>query len=249
MSNPAVITLANGSGKIRNLKRLCVEDNIGESIHLHVDNVRVDFTIKNFLAFSRIIRASLEELGIFKKYQLQNLDPHFLFEMSHLIKDIRSIEIKNYVLADLKSLVRVRVPKIGHVMMPRRINYSPAYQYLKGLDASFEQYAQHNYPGQDNVSRLKNLRDSVRQNGYPYKSNHIVLFGDQKLIRDGQHRAAILAAEGGLDQEVPVMVIHFRGNRWRHSTYRQLSKVLARKAGGYGWRKVRSVLQRVGYPD
>ena len=55
MSNPAVITLDSVNSKKGQFKRFVVEDNIGESLHLHIDNMRVDFTVNEFLEFSIMI--------------------------------------------------------------------------------------------------------------------------------------------------------------------------------------------------
>ena len=246
MGNPGVIILASLRNAGRNIKRLDIEDNLGEAIHIHLNSLRFDFSVEEFLEVAdQFINAALS-LDVFQKYQLEKLDPHFLFEMSHLIKDIRRVEIQTCRLGNLKSLVRVRVPKIGEVMLPKRIKDSPGYRYLKGKSGSFKEYLQHNYPGFDNVSRLEKLRDSIKGNGYLHESNYIVLFGDQKFIRDGQHRAAILASLGGLDQEVPVMVFHFAGNRWRLKPYRQVPKAFLKKVAVYGLPKAKRVLQRLG---
>lgn len=246
MSNPGVITLASLRNAGRNIKRLDIEDNIGEAIHVHLNSLRLDFSVEEFLGVAdEFIHAALS-LDVFQKYQLEKLDPHFLFEMSDLIKDIRRVEIQTCRLGDLKALVRVSVPKIGDVMLPRRIKYSPAYRYLEGESGCFVEYVQHNYPGVDNVTRLENLRDSIKENGYCQESGYIVLFGDQMLIRDGQHRAAILASLGGLDQEIPVMMFHFAGNRWRIKPYRQVTKAIFKKVAVYGLRKAKRVLQRLG---
>ena len=48
MSNPGVIVLHSANCRGTNFKRFQVEDNIGESIHIHVDNMRFDFTIEEF---------------------------------------------------------------------------------------------------------------------------------------------------------------------------------------------------------
>ena len=48
MSNPAVITLASLNGRNNTFKRFQIEDNIGESIHLHVDNMRIDLSVNEF---------------------------------------------------------------------------------------------------------------------------------------------------------------------------------------------------------
>ena len=60
MSNPAVITLSNASSRKVSLK-ICDRDNIGESIHLHIDSMRFDFTINEYLEFSRVVRQSLKD--------------------------------------------------------------------------------------------------------------------------------------------------------------------------------------------
>ncbi|AGF78800.1 hypothetical protein UWK_02260 [Desulfocapsa sulfexigens DSM 10523] len=246
MSNLAVITLADASKRKGDIKRFVIEDNIGESIHLHIDNMRVDFTIKDFLEFTKFIRSSLKELNLFQKYQLEKLDPHFLFEMSDLIKDIQRVEIQTCRLGDLRALVRVKVPKISDVMLPRQIKCSPAYRFLEGESGCLTEYVQYNYPGVDNVTRLEKLRNSIKKNGYCHESGYIVLFGDQKLIRDGQHRAAILASLGGFDQEIPVMVFHFAGNRWRLKPYRQMTKAILKKVAVSGLQKVKGMLQILG---
>lgn len=244
MSNPGVITLASLMNVGRNIKRLDIEDNIGEAIHVHLNSIRLDFSVEEFLDVSeQLVNAALS-LDVFQKYELGKLDPFFLFEMSDLIKDIRRVEVKNCNLRDLKSLVRVRVPKIGTVMLPKPINYSPAYLYLNGDRNSFINYVQYNYPRVDNVARLKKLCKSIKENGYPYNSNYIVLFGNQKIIRDGQHRAAILASLGGIDQNIPVMIFHFDGNRWRIKPYQQLLKAFSKKFAIYVLHKVKCALQR-----
>ena len=57
MSNPAVIVLDEVKKSKKSVfKRFVLEDNIGEAIHLHVDNMRIDFTIDEFLEFSSMIR-------------------------------------------------------------------------------------------------------------------------------------------------------------------------------------------------
>ena len=61
--NAGVITLAsdNLNGTIMN-NRLDIEDNIGEGIHIHYKNFRMDFTIKDFLKFAQACDESLRKL-------------------------------------------------------------------------------------------------------------------------------------------------------------------------------------------
>lgn len=63
--NPFVIELAKneipGEPDLET-KKLVVEDNIGESIHLHYRNLRLDFTIEEFLKFEKEISNALMRL-------------------------------------------------------------------------------------------------------------------------------------------------------------------------------------------
>ena len=73
MSNPAVIMLTNTSTKSGG--RFKVEDNIGESMHIHYDNFRIDLTIKEFLKFTEVIEESLVNLLNNKRFNINNFDP------------------------------------------------------------------------------------------------------------------------------------------------------------------------------
>ena len=57
MSNPAVITLAQVQTKCGEFS---VEDNLGESIHLHLGDFRWDITINDLDSLSKELAVSLE---------------------------------------------------------------------------------------------------------------------------------------------------------------------------------------------
>ena len=61
--NAGVVTLATDhlNGTIMN-NRLDIEDNIGEGIHIHYKNFRMDFTIKDFIKFAQACEESLTKL-------------------------------------------------------------------------------------------------------------------------------------------------------------------------------------------
>jgi len=44
--------------------RLDIEDNIGEGIHIHYKNFRLDYTIEEFIGYSEACKKALEELGV-----------------------------------------------------------------------------------------------------------------------------------------------------------------------------------------
>ena len=61
MSNPGVYYLS--SSKALKLNSFRVEDNIGECIHIHYGNLRLDFTIREFLQLSIIMEKAVYELS------------------------------------------------------------------------------------------------------------------------------------------------------------------------------------------
>ena len=241
MSNPAVITLASENGKKSKFKRFVVEDNIGESMHLHIDNMRVDFTIKEFLEFSKMIRESLEELDTLKGYDINKFDEYFLKSCSHFLPNL--IEIKQETIK-LKNLLAISYFKYKDLTLQKIIplNETPAYKFLKGISKEFEDYPQFNYFGVSNEERLLNLKVSIENNGYPYDEKYIILFNEQKnLIRDGQHRAVVLADLYGLDYEIEILRFYFKGDKHLANVNKDNLKV------GLKWvaRKVYRKLKRV----
>ncbi len=217
MSNPAVITLADASSRMGKFKRFVLEDNIGESIHLHIDNMRVDFTINEFLEFSQIIRSSVIELDILKGYSVNDFDESFLKECSPLLANLEKIEIEEIKLSSLSCIVRSQVKSDLEKVKLRPIKETPAYQYLSGNKSKFIAYNQLNYLTLDNEQRLSKLLESINDKNYPDKNKHIILFNGQNIIRDGQHRAAILAYLYGLDYSIKVMRFYFHENKHRLS--------------------------------
>jgi len=212
MSNPGVITLADAKNKNGKIKRFQIEDNIGESIHLHIDNMRMDFTIKEYLEFSSLVKKSLENLNFLQNYKLENFDVHFLKECANYLPNLSDISIEEIRLSDLKCILRKIYKRNLSLLSISPIKNSPSYNYLKGNKDRFIKYEQYNYLNVNNEKRLLNAINSIKANGYPYLDNYIILFSGQNYIRDGQHRASILADIYGLNAKVKVMRFNFKGN-------------------------------------
>lgn len=205
MSNPGVVTLFNS--KSSKIKRFTVEDNLGESIHIHLDNIRVDFTINEFIEFSDAISDSLKKINILHDFNVSDFDINFLNEITTLIPHIKSIDIVRRKLSSFKCIVRDENNYVRLV----NIKDSPAYLYLTGDKQTFEKYNQVNYLGDSNITRLDKISQSIKKHGYPRDNKHVIIFKDQPhLIRDGQHRASVLASIHGLNYEIEVMVFSFR---------------------------------------
>jgi len=60
-TNTGVIVL---SSKKINGERLDIEDNIGEGIHIHYKNFRLDYSIKDLISLSEACEEALLNLGI-----------------------------------------------------------------------------------------------------------------------------------------------------------------------------------------
>jgi hypothetical protein len=225
MSNLAVITLSNASSRKGKFKRFVVEDNIGESLHLHIDNMRVDFTINEFLEFSQMIRESLLELDFLDGYSVTNFDEHFLMECSSFLPKLTSIKIEDVELSKLTCIVHSNYKGDLNLMKLSSISDIPAYQYLTGEKKAFFSYEQFNYFGVDNETRLLSLVESIKTNGYPFSEKYIILFNNQDIIRDGQHRAAALAHLHGLDYKVKIMRFNFDGDNHLMNIYKNNFKI------------------------
>jgi hypothetical protein len=222
MSNPGVIILASANKIGRNVERFDIEDNIGESIHIHINNIRLDLSVSEFLHLAEQLERCSFKLDIFKKFKLDKIDPFFLYEIRSLLRDLDSISTKRVDLNKVKCLVRKKIPKIGYLALPQKIMQTPVYKYLSGNKKEFLQYNQQNLPWMDNVKRLMKLKNSMAVDEYPSQGQYIILFNGQNYIRDGQHRAAILMHnDNGVSKiEAKVLVMKFKGTRWKASPYR-----------------------------
>lgn len=89
MSNPGVITLAQKS--IGADKQFRVEDNLGESIHFHYNDIRIDLTIKELLCLSEICDKTIYELINAENFHLDDFDGDFLNRYSQCLIDLESV--------------------------------------------------------------------------------------------------------------------------------------------------------------
>ena len=76
MSNPGVIVLSKK--KLDKKKSFIVEDNIGEAIHLHYDDIRIDMTVKNYIELCDNVKESIQQLIEIENFSVDYFDPVFL---------------------------------------------------------------------------------------------------------------------------------------------------------------------------
>ncbi|HOQ42093.1 MAG TPA: hypothetical protein PLG94_14095 [Smithellaceae bacterium] len=206
MSNPAVITLAELKHGIAGVNRMQIEDNIGEAIHLHMGPFRLDLTIKEFLALADNMRAALDATGRFTHYAVSQFDPLFLSECGPLLEHLTNITIEEQYIDDLRCIVYLSQRFGFYRFVP--VTKTPAYRFLEDNDHSFLKYEQSSYRGLKNRERLMALENEIKKNDYPNAGRYIILFSGQNLVRDGQHRLAILRHLRG-NVKIPVMVFRF----------------------------------------
>lgn len=208
MSNPGVVTLASYSSSCPQPFNIRIEDNIGESIHIHINDLRISLSINEFLELTSPNQSSILPKHINELIREYGIDPTFLLELSPFLSQLINTSVTNVCLKDLRVLTRVSI--FGKLfVLPRSIPNSQPYSALKSQDlSSYELYPQTNYPFQTNSYRLSSLYQSIKQTD-PLNISPLITINGQTFIRDGQHRAAILAFIHGVSCSVPVLNLQF----------------------------------------
>ena len=102
MSNPGVIELfgfnINNNTGIHNFR---VEDNIGEAIHFHFDNIRLDLTVKEFRKVADDMLDAINEIVDVKGFDARKVDPLFLYEVADRLPYLREVRIESMPVKNL----------------------------------------------------------------------------------------------------------------------------------------------------
>ena len=220
MSNPGVVYLARH--ELDNGVDFRVEDNIGEAIHIHYgDELRVDITIDKLLSLDSKADEWIEELLKDKGFQIENYDVMFLDMISSYLVDLVEVRHDRILLSDLLVYTKnwMGLPVV------RSIKQSRVVKYLNNMPKELLDCDQENLPGQSNEERLASVETKIAD-GYPYDNKYIVLFNNQNIIRDGQHRAGCLYSKYG-DMEVEVIRMFFKNSKHNVSNYPWLNTIFA----------------------
>ena len=218
-----------------------IEDNIGESIHLHINNMRIDFTIKEFLDFSHLVRESMSGLDFLDGYSVENFDIHFLKEANQFLSNLSEIKIEEVRLSDLKCIVHLNYRSDLKLTKVVSIEKTPAFKFLQGDKDEFLKYNQYNYLNTNNEERLFANLKYIKKYGYPLNGEYIVLFNGQNYVRDGQHRAAILAYLNGSDAKIKVMRFYFNGKAHLVTQFKTNSKIVLKWFVRKMYRKLKDI--------
>lgn len=206
MSNPGVIYLVDREIGQHNFR---IEDNIGEAIHIHFDEFRIDLSVQELLDLSESCTLLLSEITNVSDDIIRSLDPIFLDEISHMLPYIEEINEELIPLSNLLVLVKY----FGFIPRYGGIKNSIFYRTLVGEGGMLENHYQEGLPYQTNLQRLKTIEKSILEHGYPSNNNYIILFNNQNIIRDGQHRASVLFNSFG-NIEVPIQRMKFRNSKF-----------------------------------
>lgn len=195
MSNPGVITLAslNDSSYIDFPYRFCIEDNIGEAIHVHFKDIRLDLSVVEFLNFADEIERIMEQMIDVQGFKIAEFDPVHLVSFIPNLYKIARIESAELKLSELfvDTYDASGAPTLAHIQESR------VYKALNGCKQEDAIRDQINYFERgsaqiiSNEQRIMFCLEKIKREGYPYDNSYIMLDNCNTVI-DGQHRAAVL---------------------------------------------------------
>jgi ADP-heptose:LPS heptosyltransferase len=139
------------------------------------------------------------------------IDKSFLAAMGDTQQHIVDMKVEKMFLDDLMSMTYLSEDPSD--WKPEPVVRSRQYKELKG---DRPVCAEKDGRKQDDPAGLGPLMEKIRQYGYPYRHQYIVVYADQPYIRHGQHWAAILRQFYG-NIEVPVVRVLFKPgfDQWR----------------------------------
>ncbi len=203
MSNPAVYLLAEIEIKG---KKIRIEDNLGEAIHIHIGDFRFSVSV---MEFDRIVCSILEaadQLLELKGLSLGTFDKDSMdWDWLSKYDKIRRVEKKDICLKHLYTVGYRGNSKFAQIIP---ISESRFVKALNGDDKELWEWSEINMYGRDNGSRLKEVLNLIKTKGYPFE-NKLIMTNQFGQIYDGDHRAACLYFLKGGDFKIPVLELEF----------------------------------------
>lgn len=194
MSNPAVFELAQS---VIDNQKICIEDNIGESIHLHIGLVRIDMTVNEFRTFSNTLKKVLncvtpQFFNVFK------YDAYFLERIAKWIPNLLSIEKSSLRLAELKICYEID-DEVNFLNCS--INESPVFKYYNGENVDLERFVSEGDIFQSNRDRADKIFHQIKTNSA--KVFPICVDAHNRILDGYLTSAALIKLYGG-NKEIEV---------------------------------------------
>lgn len=179
MSNPGVIILDSVRKNIferilnrNSFKYFQVEDNIGEAIHIHFDDIRIELTIKNFLDLCEGFKEALNNLLNVNHFDVAEIDPLFLKHASKNLSDLKSIEIININKDQTKFLLNNNILNIYTLKK---------FHEFTEVDLFKKNNEKRTYKFLNNKYKKSELLKKIDVNFKP-------ILDEDLVVRDGKHR-------------------------------------------------------------
>ncbi|MCR4690395.1 MAG: hypothetical protein K5739_03495 [Lachnospiraceae bacterium] len=199
MSNAAVVKLQQKSIAGNSV---WMDDNFGEAIHLHINDFRADLTCKEFLQMTEDACQIIDELVSVPGFRAADYDPVFMEQMlwKHLLC-LTEVKRDSVSISDLW----MNQPRLV------RVKDSHMYRVLAGKKKAYKKKGSDHF-GQSSKERMEGIEKSVKASGYDEAKGCVVVYGDDNIIRDGQHRVCALWQQQG-NVKVPVVRLYFSDQR------------------------------------
>lgn len=197
MGNPAVFELVKT--KIAS-QPMCIEDNIGEAIHLHIGSIRLDMTVDEFCDLTKKLTECFNIIVPCEGFNINDFDPFFIFRIAGNLPHLKNIRKKTET---LKNLL-INLENDDGVMSVVRIDESPLYKFLSGQINVLQQYENETYIFEDLKTRL----DFIKKQMDTGNLANVIIINSRGYILDGYKRACFNYLKEQ-DRVVDVVIFEF----------------------------------------
>ncbi len=203
MSNPAVCYLIKTQvGGVY----FAIEDNLGEAIHFHYGNVRIDMTVREFLQFSDCVINAARELFALRKLTWDCFDKEaFKDEWMTRYKYVSKVEMVEIPLRKLFMKESFKGKRSIKRIIP--LVESEYIQFLRRDSDDSEYYLEKGIYEPSRAEKIERIRCNIQNEGYPYDDSRI-LIDQEGYILDGVKRASCLCYLYGADYTIPAIQIN-----------------------------------------
>ena len=207
MSNPAVCYLVRTQ---INGVYFAIEDNLGEAVHIHYADIRIDMTIEEFMRFSDCVISAAQELFNMRGLNWNIFDSESIKE--EWVKNYKNISSVEDVDIELDSLYMkesfVKKRSIKRIIPLKESGYIP---YYKGVSCDRAYYDEPGIFEPSRGEKARKIENEIQRFGYPYDEKRI-LIDQEGYILDGLKRASCLYYLFGGNYRIPAIRLNIEWN-------------------------------------